>query len=323
MQRQIITILVCLLVFLSGAKIEARTARAPAPVSQVVDAQVVEAQDPSVLLAILARNKAHTLPYYLECIENFQYDKQSIVVYINTNNNEDATQEILQAWADKHKNDYRLIVFEEHQVDGLEPTRAHQWSSERLKLLGSIRNKSLQMTKKYGCDYYFVADCDNFLIPETLKDLVSKNKPIVAPLLKSVPLPNDTYANFWPKSEANGYCCNRFPGPSRLYYNIRTRQQIGTFKVDVVHCTYLIKAECLDQLSYVDGSSKHEFVIFSKSACDHGVDQYICNERDYGTQIHFEDDQWLSRQETIEREKVVMASLCGAKDAQSKEISLK
>ena len=47
-----------------------------------------------VLIAILARNKAHLLPEYLDSIKNLEYDKKSIVIYINTNNNHDKTKEI-------------------------------------------------------------------------------------------------------------------------------------------------------------------------------------------------------------------------------------
>jgi hypothetical protein len=268
----------------------------------------LSAADPTVLVAILARNKAHTLPLYLQCLERFDYDKQSITIYINTNNNDDDTAQILHAWADKHQNEYKKILFDEYQVSNLIPTRAHQWNGQRLKLLGQIRNRSMQVAKEQGCDYYFVADCDNFLIPETLRDLVDRNRPIIAPLLKSIPLPNDIYANFFHAATSNGYY-DADPSKRPLFFAILQRKLLGTFAVPVVHCTYLIQSKYLDQLTYVDETPHHEFIVFSRSARKAGIQQYICNEREYGTQIHYEDDAHLSREQILERERELMGTL--------------
>ena len=46
-------------------------------------------------------------------------------------------------------------------------------------MLGAIRNKSLQQAKEQKCDFYFVVDCDKFITPCTLKELVNKDKPII------------------------------------------------------------------------------------------------------------------------------------------------
>ena len=43
-----------------------------------------EATPPTVLLAILARSRAHILPMWLGLIENLNYPKSSIAVYIQT-----------------------------------------------------------------------------------------------------------------------------------------------------------------------------------------------------------------------------------------------
>jgi hypothetical protein len=44
----------------------------------------------------------------------------------------------------------------------------------------------LQRAIDLGASYYFVVDCDNFVLPHTLKDLISAQKPIVGPLLHCV-----------------------------------------------------------------------------------------------------------------------------------------
>ncbi|NGX46237.1 MAG: hypothetical protein K940chlam2_01424, partial [Chlamydiae bacterium] len=82
----------------------------------------------TVLLSILARNKAHVLPTFLRCIDNLDYDKSQITLYINTNNNEDNTEEIHQTWAKENEKHYRQIVFESHEIDNMIDSKPHEWT---------------------------------------------------------------------------------------------------------------------------------------------------------------------------------------------------
>ena len=242
-------------------------------------------ENKKVLLAILAKNKEHVLPKFLSCIDNLEYDKKLITVYINTNNNEDNTQEMLESWVKKNESKYSAIIFESHEVQETQSTKPHEWTAERFKVLGGIRNKSMQKTKECGCDYYFVVDCDNFIAPCTLKELMSKDKQIIAPMLTAAPEKGDRYSNYFCAVDVSGYFAAH---PD--YMKILTHEMQGTFNVPVVHCTYLIKSECIDKLAYVDDTSDYEFVIFSKSARNNGIEQYICNEKDFGFLVHFYED---------------------------------
>lgn len=243
-----------------------------------------EVEGKKVFLAILARNKAHVLPRFLKAIDNLDYDKKLMTVYINTNNNKDDTKEMLSQWVENNGWRYHDVIFDNHDVKSLDSitTNPHDWKPQRLKTLAKIRTKSLRKAKEVGCDYYFVADCDNFIIPETLKVLVSKDKPIIAPLLFSIPEPGDEYCNYFYDITDNGY----FKDVPE-YYKILHRETIGTFKVPVVHCTYLVNTAYADKLTYLDDSDEMEFIIFSRSARENGVDQYICNEMEFGVQIHY------------------------------------
>jgi hypothetical protein len=252
----------------------------------------------SVLLTVLARNKSHVLPKFLKCIDELEYDKSAITVYINTNNNEDDTENLLESWREKNKSLYKDIIFENHHVESLSQTTPHQWTPERFSVLGKIRNQSLQKAQELKTDYYFVVDCDNFITPCTLQTLIEKDKPIIAPMLKSVPLPNDPYSNFFADISENGYYKDH---PE--YWQILNRSKVGTFKVPVAHCTYLIKTEYIDRLTYDDGTHDYEFVIFSRVARKNGVDQYICNEKEFGTLVH------LVGEPTLEQEKQAIAHL--------------
>lgn len=239
-------------------------------------------EDKTVLIAILARNKAHTLPRYLKCIESLNYNKKLISIYINTNNNTDNTLKILEEWVIANKDSYKAIIFDQHNDEKAGSTKPHEWNADRFKALATIRNKSLQQAKEQKCDYYFVADCDNFFIPSTLKDLVSKDKPIISPILRSIPEQNDLYTNYFYSCSDNGYYKDH---PMHLI--IHSRSLKGTFKVDLVHCAYLINTAYIDKLNYIDGTDDYEFIIFSRNARKNQVDQYICNEKEYGTQLHF------------------------------------
>ncbi len=241
-----------------------------------------EKSNKKVFLAILARNKAHYLPRFLKSVENFEYDKKKITLYINTNNNTDETLEVLQEWTNKNKGRYASVIFENHEIDKYEDSPPHVWSPNRLRTIGLIRQRSLEFAKKSDCDFYFVIDVDNFLVPSTLKALVAKDVPIVAPLLYSIPDRNDYGSTFF-------YAINEWGGyqDHALYWDILNREIIGTFKVPLVHATYLVKKEYLDRVAYVDGTDQMEFMIFAQSARKNGVDQYICNEENFGVQFAF------------------------------------
>jgi len=251
----------------------------------------VFSEDKTVLLAILARNKAHVLGEYLKKIEELDYDKKLISVYINTNNNSDDTKEILLSWKKKYEDAYRNISFENVEVDFLQQSDPHLWTAERFSVLAKIRNRSLEKALEEKTDYYFVVDCDNFVAPNTLKKLIAYDKPIIAPLLKSIPEVGDMYSNYFCDIDQCGYFKNH-SDYSRIYFG----EVKGIFKVPVVHCTYLINSKYIDKLSYIDGSEDYEFVIFSKTARENDVEQYICNDCEYGTVLHFFDSPTLEEE---------------------------
>ncbi len=52
--------------------------------------------------------------------------------------------------------------------------------------------------------------------------------------------------------------------------------------MDVIHCTYLVRADVIRRLRYDDGSGRHEYVIFSDSARRNDVPQYLDTREVYG-----------------------------------------
>lgn len=232
---------------------------------------------PKILLAILAKQKAGVLAFFLDCIAGLDYPKSRIALHVRTNNNTDATADILRDWLARHGASYAHVEFDDADVpERVEAFGVHEWNATRFSVLGRIRQASLERTSALGCDYYFVADVDNFLRPEALLALVGLGLPIVAPFLKNVE-PTSLYANFHYSVDGDGYmrACDE-------YLWVFNQQIRGIIEVAVVHCTYLVRADVIPRLRYSDGSGRHEYVVFSDSARRQGIAQYIDNRRVYG-----------------------------------------
>jgi hypothetical protein len=241
---------------------------------------------PRVLLAILAKQKEAVLPLYLRCIEALDYPKSRISLWVRTNNNTDGTERILNDWLDRVGASYERVHFDASSVSsGVERFGVHEWNAERFRVLAALRQQSLEATRQWGCDYYFVADADNFLRPGALRELVGLGLPLVAPLLHHEQ-PGHRYSNFHFKADANGYYleCPEYD----LVLSGRIR---GLIEVDVVHCTYLVRQDVVDRLSYVDSSGRHEYVVFAESARRNGIAQFLDNRQVYG---------YLSLSESVE-----------------------
>ena len=52
-------------------------------------------ENEDILLAILVKDKAPCLPFYLQCIYNQNYDKKNLHLYIRTNDNNDNSDRII------------------------------------------------------------------------------------------------------------------------------------------------------------------------------------------------------------------------------------
>lgn len=230
-----------------------------------------------VTIAILAKDKAHHLPMYLDLIEKQTYPASKIKLYIRTNNNTDHTAEVLENWIEKVNDKYAEIYYDASDVD--EPVQQyapHEWNSIRFKVLGRLRQESIDWARKKGT-HYFVIDCDNFIVPETLETLLHTGLPVVGPLLRNGDDPNSFYSNYHFSTDENGYFKN-----SNYYYDILYGYMKGLIEVEVIHCTYLVRNEVLDKVCYDDGSGRYEYVIFSDFLRKSGIPQYIDNRQEYG-----------------------------------------
>jgi hypothetical protein len=235
----------------------------------------------TICLTILAKNSAITLPKYLHAMDQLRYKKNLMTIYVNAVSSEDGTKEILKQWCDEHKHEYAKIVFEETYEK--EQESSHMPLAQRYIIPKSVRKKSLTFAEQSGCDYLFVVDCDVIIYPYTLKELLSYKKPIIAPMLQSMPDDNFT-GNFFHEINPDG---SRKNDPD--YLKILRRSQKGIFEVPALFGAYLVDARVLPLLSYEDNSLDPQHLILSKEARKHGIPQYVCNQRNFGFMIHFSD----------------------------------
>jgi len=250
---------------------------------------------PNVFLALLVKQKEAVLPLFLESLNDWDYPKENIFIYIRTNNNTDNTKQLLEEWVEEYGDKYKGLIYNSEDVpEKVEQYDVHFWNGERFRVLGKIRQESMNQALLTDCEYYFVVDTDNFLFPETLKELVKLDLPIVAPFLRyAVALGENAdtpieaakreghmsryYSNYHDKVDDFGSII-----AEDIYYKILNQEVRGLIECMCVHCTYLIKREYLSELNYLEQSDRWEYMVFSNSARDKGITQYIDNRTIYG-----------------------------------------
>lgn len=229
--------------------------------------------DDCVTVAILTRDKAHTLPTYLRCLEKQTWPKSKTRLYVRTNNNTDDSAQILKSWLDKVGGEYASVFFDDSDLEqNLQQYGPHDWNHVTLSTLAGIRQLSLLYAWRMDT-HYFVADCDNFILPHVLETLMATELALVAPMLRT----SNAYSNFHYKADEDGYMAH-----CDEYFEVVDGRITGLVEVDVIHCTYLIRREALTQLTYCDNSWRYEYVIFSHSARRAGIPQYLDNRQPNG-----------------------------------------
>lgn len=238
----------------------------------------------NITIAILAKDKEIVLPTFLECLLKLKYPKEHILLYIRTNNNNDNTEKILKEWLKIHKEKYLKIYFDNSNVDeNVQQFSPHQWNPTRFKVLANIRQKSVEWALQNE-SHYFVIDCDNFIHSDTLNELINTKLPIVAPLLHTLCDENFDYShlrysNYHADIDHRGYYKN-----CKLYNDIFDQKIKNLFQVPVVHCTYFIRYDILEKVSYFENqiNEDHEYVIFSKNLRKDKIPQYLNNRQIFG-----------------------------------------
>lgn len=235
-------------------------------------------KEPIVFVAILAKQKEKMLPHWLKSLEEWDYPRDKMILYIRSNNNTDMTQAILKDWVHKNRKWYRLIVEDYTDLDvPVHEYAVHEWNPTRFKVLGKIRERSVELAWQADAEFYWVVDVDNFVKPHTLRKMVELNLPVVAPMLGMADPEQNLYSNFHIVANERGY----YQEDPR-YYTVLRQEITGLILCDVVHCTYLIHKEYFPYIRYLDGTDDYEYVIFSRNLRQGGIPQYLDNREVYG-----------------------------------------
>uniref|UniRef100_A0A2A4JRR4 Glycosyl transferase family 25 domain-containing protein n=1 Tax=Heliothis virescens TaxID=7102 RepID=A0A2A4JRR4_HELVI len=252
---------------------------------------------PTVGISVLVRNKAHTLPYFFSCIDNLDYPKKRLYLWIHSDFNEDKSIEIIQKWADKYASQYNGVYITTNSSSGIrhsDETSSIHWSSEHFKHVIRLREEALQFARKMWADYLFMIDADVFLTnPSTLKELVGKDLPIAAPMLVS----DGLYSNFW-----CGMTDNYYYQRTDDYKPIQRMEKQGCFEVPMVHTAVLVSLRSAvsdrltyspDKIPYYDGP-QDDIIAFAVNAKKYDVTLHICNDDLYGfAPVPLEDNREL------------------------------
>jgi collagen beta-1,O-galactosyltransferase len=114
---------------------------------------------PSVLVVSLIRNKAHTLPMFLSYLEEQDYPKDRISLWMVTDHNEDNSQEILEVWLRRARDLYHSVhyQFDDSEKIRKEETNLTHWPEERFLELIRMKEEALNFGRRSWADYVFVS----------------------------------------------------------------------------------------------------------------------------------------------------------------------
>uniref|UniRef100_A0A665V428 Procollagen galactosyltransferase 2-like n=1 Tax=Echeneis naucrates TaxID=173247 RepID=A0A665V428_ECHNA len=238
---------------------------------------------PKVMIAIVARNAAHSLPYYLGCIDRLDYPKERIAIWAATDHNVDNTTAMLREWLKSAQHVYHYVEWRpmEEPRSYTDEWGPKHWPPSRFNHLMKLRQAALKAARERWADYILFVDSDNLLTnPRVLKLMMAENLTLVAPMLESRSL----YSNFWCGITPQGYY-KRTPD----YQPIREWKRLGCFPVPMVHSTFLLdlRRESSRDLAFYPPHPDYswafdDIMVFAFSARQAGVQMYVCNREHYG-----------------------------------------
>ncbi|XP_071948001.1 procollagen galactosyltransferase 2-like isoform X2 [Antedon mediterranea] len=238
---------------------------------------------PTIFIPILVRNKAHTLPTFFGCLENQDYPKDRISIWIRSDHNEDNSTEMLKEWVSRAQHLYHVVdyKYDDSVSKYQDEAGPFDWPEERFTHIINLRQAALEEARRQWAQYMFAIDADNFLEnKETLKILVSAKKPMIAPMLESTTM----YSNFWAGTTEHGYY-RRTPE----YSEMLERNISGIIQVPMIHSTYMIdlQLQVSLQLQYSPPPEYEgdidDMLIFAYSARKAKIPMYIMNAAFFGS----------------------------------------
>lgn len=188
----------------------------------------------TVFVAIFVRNKEHSLPYFFKAIEDLEYDKTRMKIWIVCDHTQDDSALQIESWVKAVEKQYARVDFEHVKGPWHYPKQKNDlsWTEERYLRLLELRQTALIKARESWSDYILYIDADNILMnPYSLHHLMDADEIVVAPMLRSISL----FSNFWGGMTETGYYKR-----TEEYMQIENNEKNGTFPVPMVHSTFLI-----------------------------------------------------------------------------------
>lgn len=261
---------------------------------------------PTVFIAMLVRNKEHTLPYFFGYLERLDYPRDRISLWIRSDHNTDNSVTLIQTWLNDHQDSYHSVDF--HYEDFPEVFSdgpgVFEWSSSHFNHVISLKETALKAAQKMWADYLLFLDCDAFIVNNnTLKLLIKEQKTIIAPVMETL----GAYSNYWCGMTEQGYYKR-----TDEYLPILEREKIGCFEVPMVHSVVLIdlhkkKSQHLtfDPKKIPDyNGPTDDIIIFAHSAKISGIKMFVLNKEEFGYML-----APLEKDNTLEDDKEQLINL--------------
>lgn len=114
---------------------------------------------PSVSVISLIRNKAHTLPLFLTYLEEQDYPKDRIALWLVTDHNEDNTREILEIWLSRTRSLYHSVHYQYDESEKMRKGESNltHWPEERFLDVIRMKEEALDNARKSWADFAFVS----------------------------------------------------------------------------------------------------------------------------------------------------------------------
>ncbi|CAD5125250.1 DgyrCDS13492 [Dimorphilus gyrociliatus] len=220
---------------------------------------------PTVLMALYFYRSSAFIEEFFDYISRIDYPKSNIFLYIHVN--VDYHVQHVDEFIGKYGKSYATnIVFKP--------------SSNLLE--GHGRNKALDECLRLNCRYYFAVDSDSHLSnPKILKDLISLNKSVSAPMMTR---DGKIWSNFWGGLNDQGFYAR-----SDDYISIVTKEKQGVWNVPFISDVYLVQSSVINKKSAKYLYVKEDFdadMAFCANLRDLGIHMYVDNRESYGYLIN-------------------------------------
>lgn len=220
-----------------------------------------DADLPTVLMALYFYRNSAFIEEFFKYISEIDYPKSNIFLYVHVNM--DYHVQHVEEFISRYGNKYATNIV-------IKP------SSNLLESQG--RNKGLSECLRLNCKYYFAVDSDSHLSnPKVLKELISLNKSVSAPMLTR---DGKIWSNFWGALNDQGFYAR-----SDDYIPIVTKERQGVWNVPFISDVYLVQSSVINKNNmkflYFQGDLDADMA-FCANLRKVGVHMYIDNRENYG-----------------------------------------